>query len=231
MSSDDRFTLSPTETTQMAHAALGQPNAEESLIDLERFSRVVDRYPSYHIVRGEYLIALGRLDEARESLKCALKLSPNSARPAFLLESLYGSQQKPVEPEPKKASITKPLKKQGTLAALFGETDARVPQRIRTQAAEKTPNSNFDLGAIASLLSRERPLVRPTSEHPETTTPVAAKKSPAFVSETLAGILLGQGKLKEALESYEYLYTNDPDRADYYRERIEIIQKRMKSST
>jgi tetratricopeptide (TPR) repeat protein len=232
----DRHTLTPLTVTEQTHAGLGTSMTREKLLgalaDLERFSRVVERYPSYFIVRGELLIALGRTDEARESLKHALKLSPNSARPALLLESLYGPTNAPTAQIKAAGSVTKPLQDAARLSALFGDQDAEPRRPVRIIHAHAEPRSHFDLGQIASLLTRERPLVRliPNAVRPDKPEAAASAVAPV-ISETLAGILLGQGKLKEALEAYEHLLANDPEREGYFKERIEIIKKRIRSST
>jgi tetratricopeptide (TPR) repeat protein len=220
---------SPVETTHKAHTSLQASDPAEMLNEMDHVRSVSQQYPSYHIVRGECLIALGRTTEARAALKLALKLSPNSARPALLLESLYESSDTLEPIGVQTASLTRPLKKAATLAALFGDASDEPRHRPRVASINHERRSNFNLGEIASLLTRERPLVRPNAESMHLEEPVLYQDSGSpVISETLAGILLGQGKLQEALDAYRHLLSLDRDNAEYYQERIQIIQARIR---
>ena len=222
-------TLSPVSAVHEAHGLVSRGLATEAIGLLEQVSQSAEHYPSYYIVRGEALLALGRLSEASTALKHALRLSPNSARPALLLESLDRSEpiSSPIRPMANPRS-TDSL----TLAVLFGP--ATTPPSARRMplpdpALQPREPTTFDLARVASLLTRERPLVRPTTEsgvHIDDT-PEAPTEA-LLMSETFAGILVGQGKLNEAVAAYRQLRKLNPERKAHFDEKIKSIEKKLK---
>lgn len=94
-------------------------------------------------------------------------------------------------------------------------------------AVEKT--TGFDLAKVAEELTRERPLVKPspgtdTSNSVDLTAGTESDSmDERLVSDTLAGILLTQGKLVEAKKVYIQLARKDPRQFDLYNKKIEAI--------
>jgi len=232
-------TLSPVTIVHEARKLIVRGLAGEAYSLLESVHASAEYYPSFYVALGECLIALGRQQEAQTALKRALVLAPNSARPAILLESLYLELPRTQEMPSNKSSVmgraSSDKKTSGakTLASLFGEHDEATLPRPRMESkvdgildTPKTPS--FDLAHVASMLTRDRPLVRPTSDtHLFTGEHHEESHEPPLVSETLAGILLGQGKLNEALSAYKQLKRVNPDRAKEYDERIRSIESRV----
>ena len=236
-------TASPLIIVHEARALETRGLRAEALTLLKSIGDSAEHYPSFYVVLGECLIGLGRTAEARTALKRALHLAPNSAQPAILLESLDHSFD-PVAGQAARTSAA-PAKQRSsnglTLASLFGASPS-TPSRsavakdrveVRPEALKRTVSAShevpsFDLAQVASLLSRERPLVRPTSESsiPFDDAQRTSTESP-LISETLAGILLGQGKLTEALSAYRQLRTINPDRKPEYDERIQVIEAKL----
>lgn len=107
-----------------------------------------------------------------------------------------------------------------TLAALLDP----IPEL----AAEVGPISQqFDMDKTADELTRERPLVRPIPEpeHIQSVPLPEPEGAPALVSETLADIMIRQGKLTDAKKVYIQLARLQPERYAHFKTKIEAIDK------
>jgi len=115
----------------------------------------------------------------------------------------------------------RPKPELGTLGVLFGDVFEPHPC---------DPLEGFDLQTTARELSRNPPSLHVTRESDEQ---VDDDQSPLqeseLVSETLAGILLGQGKLQEAMNAYRQLQKSEPSRAEYFRARVELLEAKLHS--
>jgi hypothetical protein len=114
--------------------------------------------------------------------------------------------------------------------------DLRIAEGVlelkRSMASLKAPASvvpDFDLAKVAEELTRERPLVKPgSSSDAASSIDLAAgtetdSVDDQLVSETLAAILLNQGKLVEAKKVYIQLARKDPRQFEQYHKKIEAI--------
>jgi tetratricopeptide (TPR) repeat protein len=157
-------------------------------------------FATLEIVRGECLYTLQEFEQARDAFKKAILFCPNSPRAEILIE-LTTSMLKL-----RQAGSPAP-----TLGLLFEEpiaddrltlqelSKALLPER---EALEQSiPNS-------APEVADERLEAQP--EEPEI----------GLVSETLARIMIKQGKLDEARKVYIQLARLDPDRYPYFRDRM-----------
>ena len=212
-------------------------DARTALALLEHFSsHIVEQYPGYFIALGECQLALGNPLEARRALKIALALVPNSPRAAILMELCTPEQSNqianiPTEPAPF-------VKHAGpTLAPFFASAPNEqvahpaLHEPKRAGISEAPPptqtRTTFDLERVATMLARDRPLVQPAPEgdagHP-VDSETGAKHATHFVSETLAEILVGQGKLADARVTYLELALRHPDRAEFFASRASALE-------
>ena len=217
------------ECVHAAQRSLGLGHAASALLGLHAFDSLsisVAGYATYFIVKAECEIALGAFEDAHRSLKTALKLSPNSARPALLLEALPAMQLP-------STSIERPKKL--TLELLL---DDEEPQAKRPQSGLPAQNVLFDIEAVATRLSAERPIVRPFSETSSHASPSQARRGQihandvgtqneelGLVSETLATIMTTQGKLDDARKVYIQLSRLHPHRFDHYTRCIDELDR------
>lgn len=98
-----------------------------------------------------------------------------------------------------------------------------------TAAAQAKTQPNFDLERIADELTRERPLVKPLEAdalEPAVNAVSNEHSSEAVIaSETLANIMLGQGKLTDAQKLFIRLAREQPDKFEYYKTKIDAISQ------
>lgn len=143
-------------------------------------------YASTWIVRAEIARAEGRIDDAREAARQAVRLAPNSPRAIVLLEALGAADREP------------------TFADLFDED----PIEIALPKPGKL------------LPSRDEPVAAlPPPAAPE---PIESDV-PNLVSETLAELLIKQGKRAEARKVYIQLARLYPERYAYFRARMDEL--------
>ncbi len=181
------------------------------------------QYPTFFIVKAECELGLGARAESLRSLKTALRLSPNSARPALLIEALRVESSAP-EPE----TFAEEKNERITLGLLLDAEPIPEPK----SAEPELPS--FNLEAIAMRLSAERPIVRPLAEvadspkdSPATVTSTLLHEAEngelGLVSETLAEIMTHQGKIDDARKVYIQLARLHPLSYDYFKNRIEEL--------
>lgn len=205
-------------------------------------------YPTYFLLLGECYTGLGQFSYATQAYERALQLTPNSPRARMLFEVLQdttrsvpsdatSSEDQRIEVDQEAvASHSAGQEKLGKLFQLEKNRKARrLQQRTRTFEPPRTGSSpaspvaehlsqepaSFDLDHLAEVLTKERPLVKPAESAPAATQepemqPVA---SPIY-SETLAAILVQQGKLDEAKKVLMHLARTIPEKRQEFRTRI-----------
>jgi tetratricopeptide (TPR) repeat protein len=215
-------------------------DAQTALALLEHFASLeVEQYPGYFIALGECQLALGKLLEARRALKLALALVPNSPRAAILME-LCTPEDSDNTQTYRLVAPTNAKHSELTLAPFFAEAQEETVEHPASQepklteilrASIKTPATpkatSFDLERVATLLARDRPLVQPTPEVDPAQHSVSdtdAKHATHFVSETLAEILVRQGKLADARTTYLELAVRHPERAPFFESRANALE-------
>jgi tetratricopeptide (TPR) repeat protein len=233
--SQPEHTLEDSTITARELLMSGNFSGAIQLLDGLREVALEAQYPSFFIVLAEALIADERLSEARQALREALHISPNSPRPALLLEGLndHTMGASPAKNEPIRS------RKLGDLLDIefTSATSKSTPSSYQgTPVAESDHRSElgrggvqFDLEKVASDLSSERTTIRPTpiiTSVPSPSKPTTSDEpaAPALVSETLAKLLVQQGKLEEARKVYIQLSRLEPNRYSHYQERINELR-------
>jgi hypothetical protein len=171
-------------------------------------SRAQD-YSTYHLVLASTLLSMQENGAARLAAERTLELSPESSHAKLIAE----------------------IALERLEAGRIHRSEPQVPTREGTLAAfldpiEQEPAQNFNLNRTADELTRERPLVKPAPE-PEhiQTAQLPDEESPGLVSETLAEIMIRQGKLTDAKKVYIQLSRIQPDRYAHFKSKIEAIDK------
>lgn len=195
---------------------------------LQRVEASSQRYSTYHVVLASLHLTKGEHKAALSAAEQALSLSPGS--PHAMLIAELAKERLSVEQVANGAEL-EPITQAGpstrrTLASLMDPLETTpisgASVVVLEQAAEQ-----FDIDKTADELTRERPLVRPVPE-PEHIQPVALPEpegAPALVSETLAEIMIRQGKLNDAKKVYIQLSRLQPDRYPHFKAKIEAIDK------
>ena len=92
------------------------------------------------------------------------------------------------------------------------------------------PGQTKDL--IEKFIEEEPSISKPVGEYKERIEQVtkSSEDNDAITSETLAQIHLNQGNKKRAIEIYNQLILNNPEKSSYFAAQIEKIQKKSKYS-
>lgn len=204
-------------------------------------------YPTYYIVLGECYLAIEEFALAEEAFERALNLSPNSIRPLLLQEIAAHKQRESVTSPDQDVSPEMPISQsweetaneQPTLAGLFDLEKKIDPERIdfeekhyslehRDKPVSSSSDTAIDIAQLADILTKERPIVKPSEEpiaSPEGV--LAGDDSSPIYSETFAKILITQGKLHEAQKVYMHLARINPALRSEYREKIAVLEQML----
>ena len=200
------------EVTRTVHTAwdkLLAGDLEKALSMLHSVTSQAQGYSSYHLALAATLLAMKEDGAALLAAERALELEPASSHAKLIadvaLERLEAGRNTP---------LVQPLApREGTLAAFLDPiSEPSVP--------------HFNLNRTADELTRERPLVKPAPE-PEhiQPSPLPNEDGLPLVSETLAEIMIRQGKLNDAKKVYIQLSRMQPGRYAHFKTKIEAIDK------
>jgi hypothetical protein len=174
-------------------------------------------YSTFYVVLGAALLSSRDHAGALHAAKRAVELTPGSPHARLIVA--IAQERLTVKAEPREQEIADP--------ALEQPKPRRTLSSLLDPLSEAERSTQFDLDRTADELTRERPLVRPIPE-PEHIQPVELPEpedAPALVSETLAEIMIRQGKLTDAKEVYIQLSRLQPERYPHFKAKIEAIDK------
>jgi tetratricopeptide (TPR) repeat protein len=212
--SSEKDTRSVVNVVHSAWDKLQAGDINGALILLSNVEAECTRYSTYHVVLGSALLTQQEYGAALEAASRALHLSPESPHAKLIAEISRERIEVSIELEP--LIVAAPQIRTRTLAALLDPIPSDEPQ---------APQFNID--KTADELTRERPLVRaiPEPEPKSPSEPTESEDGPSLVSETLADIMIRQGKLKDAKKVYIQLSRLQPERYDHFATKIEAIDK------
>ncbi|MDT3738675.1 MAG: tetratricopeptide repeat protein [Candidatus Kapabacteria bacterium] len=104
-----------------------------------------------------------------------------------------------------------------------GSTNALFYQRkpIQQGNVQKVINKQSDFMSIISSLSLAEAI------KPDYETATVRNKSSVVITDTIAGILMKQGAFKEAKDAYVELSKRNPDKLDYYNQKVAEIEAKL----
>ena len=154
-------------------------------------------FATLRIVLGECYYVLRSFGQAREEFKRALLLAPNSPKAEIMLE----------------------------LSTSMLELQRASTPPVLSLLLPEAETDTGDLGRLAKELSGVNSLKIATNPTNTQATPRPGSQTDeiGLVSETLAGIMAEQGKFDEARKVYIQLSRLNPDRYDYFRERMDAL--------
>ncbi len=160
-------------------------------------------FASLAIVRGECHYVLGEWSEAVRNFEEALRLSPNSPRAEIMLEL-----------SAEMMELSKTIRPAATVEELLG-----------------IPREGQQSSSLRKLSTSTQP---PPAPLPSTSSGQALEKEweissdeIGLVSETLANVMMRQGKFDEARKVYIQLARLNPDRYEYFRDKIIALEARI----
>jgi tetratricopeptide (TPR) repeat protein len=168
---------------------------------LARLANVDGEFATLALVRGECFYLLRRFTEAKREFARCLLLAPNSPRAEIMLEIASDM-----------AELDRTIRPRATIDQLLGEAD---PLDIVPAF-----NTQFDIGDESEENDTEN-----FSRMDEIANPSSGETG--LVSETLAELMESQGRNDDARNVYIQLSHLNPDRAEYYREKIERLGANM----
>ncbi len=174
------------------HAARRQMLEGKARQALDAISGFDTPFASLSIVRGECYYVLGEWSAAIHEFEEALRLSPNSPRPAILLELSVEMME-----------LEKTIRPAASIEQLLG-----------------VPNESEVVPPLPKI-SLPRDSAMESLDVPTTLDEIG------LVSETLADVMIEQGKFDEARKVYIQLSRLNPDRYEHFRARIRQLDDRI----
>jgi tetratricopeptide (TPR) repeat protein len=199
---------------RIANWELDNNNTSSAIEILEQGLREYPDYPTPYFILGKAYILTG---EYVKALKCYKKGS----------ELIHSN-----ETYEYYAKVVENMKRQGTPFELRG---IGFPDELHESLNREGESKNFlieeNLGELAERISQAKIPVTGEENKPAEYEMKDFSDNSLIVSETLAKIYITQGEVGEAVSVYEKLKIKNPEKADYYSQKIsELKEKPDKTS-
>ena len=187
--------------TRVASDAIKEGDFDKALSILEHGIEVIEEYPTPFFLMGDLLIKLGRIEEAEEAFqKGSLLLNNNSDTLNYYLNLI------PDSIEDRKNNIEPEPKQTGD------ENLGELADKLKTAKIDISHQDDSTLNDFNESTSKEE-----------------FKPLKGLVSETLASIYQNQSNYKEAKAIYETLIDIQPERAEYFQNKLSEIDSKMRT--
>jgi len=193
---------------RVANSELNKGNTDYALKILSDGLALYPDYATAHIVYAKALALTGRKDDAiKEIQKASLYINDKNT------EKYYLSQIEKISAESSAFSESR-------RTAFFPESFEQV---------DETPKEAPDDGLeqLAEELNNAKALEPEVEEEKPSPSGFVFTGGKPIISETLAGIYMAQGNLKDAKYVYEQLIIKEPAKEERFRKKIEEIEQRL----
>ncbi len=186
--------------TRVASDAIKGGDFDKALSILESGIELFEEYPTPFFLMGDLLIKLGRIEEAKDAFQKGNSLLNNSDTLNYYLNLIPDS----------------------------------IEASINNVEPELIENSDDDLVELADKLKTAKIEI----SHEDSSSPNESNESnndeefkplKGLVSETLASIYLNQSNYKEAKAIYETLIDIQPEREEYFQNKLSEIDSKMRT--
>ena len=204
--------------TILAENEINNGNTEKAIDILNNGIQNFSNYPSSYLLYGEALLTIGKVHEAKDAFKTGTDLLGFQDTTDYYMNLIPETD----EDTPPEITEVSQIDKDISLE------NVDAPAEIENKPAE---NEN-ELVELADQLSNARmdiphAQVTPTEIKKDTENDSPLSPGRSLVSETLARIYFSQENYSEAKEIYETLIEIQPEREDYYRNKLEEIEMKL----
>lgn len=187
--------------TRVASDAIKKGDFDKALSILEHGIEVSEEYPTPFFLMGDLLIKLGKIEKAEEAFQKGSSLLNNSSDTLNYYLNLI-----PDSLEGRKIDIEPEPKQNGD------ENLDELADKLKTAKIEISHQDDSTLNDFNESTSKEE-----------------FKPLKGLVSETLASIYQNQSNYKEAKAIYETLIDIQPERAEYFQNKLSEIDSKMRT--
>lgn len=213
---------------KLAESEIKSGNYEKAMELLQYGIKRYPNYPSSYFLYGKTLLTLGKIKGAEEAFQTGIDLIGFKDTTEYYM-SLIPEIKEETPPE-----ITEEIVHEEEIKPQVNEViESDSVEEIRDEetaepAAPQPEKQEVDIEDLANKLSKAKmdmPRDHDAPVHPKKESEHEPSYSPrGLVSETLARIYVSQENYKEAIEIYETLIEIQPEREDYYREKLNEIE-------
>lgn len=193
---------------RVANAELNKDNIEDALNILSIGLKLFPDYPTAYLVHAKALAFSGKKEEAIEEVKKACTLLSDKKTEEYYLHQ---------------------IEKISAEAAAFSESrrTAFFPENLE-QAGEDKKEEVVDDGLeqLAEELNNAK-VIEAEDALEESSSGFVFTGGKPIISETLAGIYMAQGNLKDAKYVYEQLIIKEPGKEERFRKKLAEIEARV----
>ena len=194
---------------RVANAELNKENIEDAVKILSEGLELYPDYPTAHLVHAKALALSGNKEEAITEIKkaCLLISDPKT-------EEYYLHQIEKISAE--------------TFAFSESRRVAFFPENFETIETEKKEEEIIDDGLeqLAEELNNAK-VIETEEEEEKSSSGFVFTGGKPIISETLAGIYMAQGNLKDAKYVYEELIIKEPEKEERFRKKLAEIENRI----
>ncbi|MFH1194201.1 MAG: hypothetical protein V1720_00735 [bacterium] len=202
---------------RVAAAEIEKNNIHRSIEILEWGMKKFPEYPTAYFIYSKALALGGRISEAKEQVKLGCEIIESDETLEFYLTEI----------EEIKKSVTdlsvsrrKAFFPEGVLENISNKPDLNA----KRQEDESGIN---ELSSLADKLRKAKMPILSSEIADEPNIGDFGFNEQVIVSETLAGIYYAQGNLPEAKSIYEKLTHTQPEKADFFRRKIDDINRQI----
>ncbi|MCF6270870.1 MAG: hypothetical protein L3J41_14230 [Melioribacteraceae bacterium] len=186
--------------TRVAFDAISAGEFEKALSILKNGIELFEEYPTPFFLMGDLLVRLGKIEEAEDAFQKGNLLLNNSATLEFYLNSFSTN-----------IDIT---------TNDIEPTSSKNSDDDLTELADKLKTAKIEINHEDDSASNDSN----KSESKENFKPLKG-----LVSETLASIYFNQANYKEAKAIYETLIDIQPERTEYFKNKLSEIDSKMRA--
>ncbi|MBU2493388.1 MAG: hypothetical protein KJ571_12240 [Bacteroidetes bacterium] len=197
---------------RVANAELNKGNVEEALNILSTGLELYPDYASARLVNAKALAYSGSKEEAIEEVKKAGLLIND-----LKSEQYYLNQIEKIYAESSAFSESR-------RTAFFPENFEAIEEEVKTEIEEEIIDDGLE--QLAEELNSAKSIEVEEEEEKPSSGFVFTGGKP-IISETLAGIYMAQGNLKDAKYVYEQLIIKEPEKEERFRKKLAVIEERL----
>ncbi len=208
-----------------ANTEIENNNVEKAIEILKNGLELFPDYSVAHLLLGKALTLTGNYSQALKEIKTGSELI-NSKR-------TYNYYLKEIENIKKQRSLFETSRGRAFLSGEFEPDEEKEPELFDIQLNEKNDSREIStafedrLDSIAKEISHAKIKDRTGSEDIDNYASMDFSEENMIVSETLAKIYIAQGEYKEAVKVYRKLLDRNPDKKDYYTNKINEINSQL----
>ncbi|MDR3626730.1 MAG: tetratricopeptide repeat protein [Ignavibacteriaceae bacterium] len=209
---------------RMANTEIENNNIDQAIYILEEGTKIYPQYAAAYLILGKAYILLGNYSNAFKYIKKGSDLIHSKKTYEYYLKELENVKKQRSLFSGSSRNVFLP---HDEISSKPGNSGFYDEEELKSKGKEPSKSFDDSLEQIAKEISTAR---MPELRDSEISSGVQAENesgSSMIVSETLAKIYIAQGELIEAIEVYKKLLRKDPQKEEYYNQKINGLKSEL----